>query len=130
MTSLNESTTWLAGSPPTLNLDPEWLDSSGAATRRAPGGVHIAFQPDDVKNGLGKLVLTLIELIRDLLERQAIRRIEAGSLSDLEIERIGTTFLRLSEQMTALKAAFGLAGEDLNLDLGPLGTLLDDCQAD
>jgi gas vesicle protein GvpK len=92
----------------------------------APGGLRIAFQPDDVKNGLGRLVLTVVELVRELLERQAIRRIEAGSLTDLEIERIGTTFLRLSEQMDTLKAAFGLEGQDLNLDLGPLGKLLDD----
>lgn len=91
----------------------------------APGGLRIAFQPDDVRTGLGRLVLTLVELIRELLERQAIRRIEAGSLTDPEIERIGTTFLRLSEQMEVLKAAFGLEGQDLNLDLGPLGTLLD-----
>ncbi len=130
MTYSNERATSLAGSPPSLNLEPEWLEASGANTRPVPGGLHIAFQPDDVKNGLGKLVLTLIELIRELLERQAIRRIEAGSLSDHEIERIGTTFLRLSEQMAALKATFGLEGEDLNLDLGPLGTLLDDCRAD
>jgi hypothetical protein len=89
-------------------------------------GLRIALQPDDVKNGLGRLVLTIVELVRELLERQAIRRIEAGSLTDPEIERIGTTFLRLSEQMETLKAAFGLEGQDLNLDLGPLGKLLDD----
>ena len=96
--------------------------SAGAA----PGGMRIAFQPDDVKNGLGRLVLTIVELVRELLERQAIRRIEAGSLTDVEIERIGTTFLRLSEQIGVLKTAFGLEGQDLNLDLGPLGKLLDD----
>ncbi len=90
-----------------------------------PGGLRIAFQPDDVRSGLGRLVLTLVELIRELLERQAIRRIEAGSLTEPEIERIGTTFLRLSEQMEILKTAFGLEGQDLNLDLGPLGPLLD-----
>lgn len=88
--------------------------------------MRIAFQPDDVKNGLGRLVLTIVELVRELLERQAIRRIEAGSLTEVEIERIGTTFLRLSEQIGVLKTAFGLEGQDLNLDLGPLGKLLDD----
>jgi DNA polymerase sigma len=67
-------------------------------------------------------------LIRDLLERQAIRRVEAGTLTDCEIERLGTTFLQLSEQMVFLKSVFGLEGEDLNLDLGPLGKLLDDVQ--
>ncbi len=90
-----------------------------------PGSLRIAFNPDDVRSGLGRLVLTLVELIRELLERQALRRIEAGSLTDPEIERIGTTFLKLSEQMEILKSAFGLEGQDLNLDLGPLGTLLD-----
>jgi hypothetical protein len=83
-----------------------------------------ALQPDDVRSGLGKLVLTVIELLRELLERQAIRRIEAGSLTDAEIERLGTTFLRLADEMQRLKREFGLSDEDLNLDLGPLGRLL------
>jgi hypothetical protein len=87
-------------------------------------GMRIALNPEDVRDGLGRLVLTLMELLRELLERQALRRIEGGSLTDPEIERLGTTFLRLSEQMETMKAAFGLAGEDLNLDLGPLGKLL------
>ena len=90
-----------------------------------PAGLRIAFQPDDVRSGLGRLVLTVIELVRELLERQAMRRIEAGSLTEPEIERLGTTFLKLSEQMETLKAAFGLEGQELNLDLGPLGKLLD-----
>lgn len=85
---------------------------------------RIALKPDDVKNGLGKLVLTLVELIRQLLERQAIRRIDAGTLDDAEIERLGLTFLRLAEQIEWLKGEFGLQDEDLNLDLGPLGKLL------
>jgi hypothetical protein len=79
---------------------------------------------EDVKNGLAKLVLTVVELLRQLLERQALRRIEAGSLTDAEVERLGLTLLRLSEQMDALKETFGLTDEDLNLDLGPLGRLL------
>ncbi len=101
--------------------------SEFARVLAAPGpkaGTHIAFQPDDVKQGLGKLVLTVVELLRELLERQAIRRMDAGSLTDAEIERLGTTFLHLSEQMEVLKVAFGLEGEDLNIDLGPLGKLL------
>ena len=85
---------------------------------------RITLDPEDVKNGLGKLVLTLVELLRELLERQAIRRIEAGSLTDEEIERRGSTFLRLSEQGEKLKNHFGLADADLNIDLGPLGRLL------
>jgi len=85
---------------------------------------RIALDPDDVKTGLGKLVLTVVALVRDLLERQAIRRMEAGSLTDAEIERIGTTFMRLGEEIERLKKEFGLEGEELNIDLGPLGKLL------
>ena len=66
-----------------------------------PTSPRINLNPDDLRNGLAKLVLTLIELLRELLERQAIRRIEGGSLRDDEVERIGSTFLQLSEQMVA-----------------------------
>lgn len=90
----------------------------------SPRRVHIALDPDDVKNGLGKLVLTLVELLRELLERQAIRRMESGSLTDQEIERLGMTFLQLSEQVEVLKQTFCLGDDDLNIDLGPLGKLL------
>jgi len=79
---------------------------------------------EGVEQGLAKLVLTLIELIRRLLEKQAIRRIEAGSLTDEQIERMGETFLKLEQKMAELKAAFGLEGEELNLSLGPLGDLM------
>jgi len=89
-----------------------------------PASLRVAIRPDDVGKGLGKLVLTLVELIRQLLERQAIRRIEAGSLADDEIERLGTTFLQLGEQVTLLREQFGLDEDELNLDLGPLGKLL------
>jgi hypothetical protein len=92
------------------------------AKARAPQ--RIALDPADVKTGLGKLVLTVVALVRDLLERQAIRRMEAGSLTDAEIERIGTTFMRLGEEIERLKVQFGLEGEELNIDLGPLGKLL------
>lgn len=94
------------------------------APSRLPSAPRLALKPDEVKNGLGKLVLTLVELLRELLERQAIRRIEAGALTDMEIERLGTTFLQLNEQMQHLKKTFGLQDEDLNIDLGPLGRLL------
>jgi hypothetical protein len=85
---------------------------------------RIKADPDEVERGLAKLVLTLIELLRQLMERQALRRVEAGSLSDVEIERLGDTFLRLGRRMEELKAAFGLEDEDLNLSLGPLGNLM------
>ncbi len=80
--------------------------------------------PEDVERGLAKLVLTLIELLRQLMERQALRRMEGGSLSDEEIERLGQTFMKLEMRMDELKQLFGLADEDLNLHLGPLGDLL------
>ena len=70
-----------------------------------------------------QLVLTLVELLRELLERQALKRIEGGSLTEEEIENLGRTFLRLAEEMQRLKRQFGLTDDDLNLDLGPLGRL-------
>ena len=85
---------------------------------------RIDCDPEKVEQGLAKLVLTLIELIRRLLERQALKRMEAGSLTDEEIERVGETFMKLDLRMEELKAAFGLQGEDLNLNLGPLGDLM------
>lgn len=78
----------------------------------------------NVEQGLAKLVLTLIELVRRLLEKQAIRRMEGGSLTEEEIERLGETFLKLEQKMVELKATFGLEDEDLNLNLGPLGDLM------
>jgi len=84
---------------------------------------QIRLDPEHARNGLLQLVLTLVELLRELLERQAIRRIDSGTLAAEEIERLGLTFLRLSEEMERLKQQFGFDDEDLNLDLGPLGTL-------
>lgn len=80
--------------------------------------------PEGLEKGLAQLVLTLVELLRELMERQAVRRIEAGTLTDEEVERLGRTFMALSERMDELKEAFGLTDQDLNLDLGPLGNLL------
>jgi len=107
-------------------LDPRlaWDPEAPAMTPTALDGLRVDLRPDDVRNGLGKLVLTLVELIRQLLERQAIRRMEAGSLTDAEVERLGLTFLRLAEQVEELKRVFDLEDEELNLDLGPLGSLL------
>ena len=79
---------------------------------------------EGVEQGLAKLVLTLVELLRQLLERQALRRIEAGSIDDNDIERLGETFMKLAQRMEDLKVAFGLEGEELNLNLGPLGDLM------
>ena len=80
--------------------------------------------PESVERGLAQLVLTLVELLRQLMERQALRKMEKGSLDDEQVEQLGLTFMRLAERMEELKAEFGLEQEDLNLDLGPLGSLL------
>jgi hypothetical protein len=77
-----------------------------------------------IERGLAQLVLTLVELVRQLLERQALRRVEGGTLSDEEVERLGTALMQLEERMEELKREFGLGDEDLNLELGPLGRLL------
>jgi uncharacterized protein YgbK (DUF1537 family) len=97
--------------------------SSAPAAATAAAASQVRINPENVRNGLLRLVLTLIELLRELLERQALRRIDGGSLSAAEIERLGLTFFRLSEEIERLKQQFGLTDEDLNLDLGPLGKL-------
>jgi hypothetical protein len=81
-------------------------------------------EPEDVQRSVAKLVLTLVEFLRQLLERQAIRRMEAGTLTAEETESIGLALMRLEETVRDLGARFGLTPEDLNLDLGPLGRLL------
>ena len=85
---------------------------------------QIKIDPEGVEKGLAKLVLTVIELLRQLMEKQALHRIDAGSLSEEEIERLGETFMKLDVRMEELMVTFGLEGEELNLNLGPLGDLL------
>jgi hypothetical protein len=80
--------------------------------------------PEDVRRSVAKLVLTLVEFIRQLLERQAIRRMDAGTLTPEEIEAVGTALMRLEETVRDIGRQFGLAQDDLNLDLGPLGRLM------
>lgn len=80
--------------------------------------------PDDVRRSVAKLVLTLVEAIRQLLERQAIRRMENETLTEVETEAIGLALMRLEETVRDIAAQFGLAPEDLNLDLGPIGKLV------
>lgn len=99
--------------------DEDCLPSPLAGQRR-----RLNIDQDNVKNGLGQLVLTLVKLLHELLERQAIRRIDAGSLSDDEIERIGVTLMRQVEEIERLRKEFGLEEDELNIDLGPLGKLL------
>ena len=85
---------------------------------------RIDADPDSVAQGLGQLVLTIVELLRQLMERQALRRIDGGGLTEEQVERLGTTFMELDRRMEELREHFGLEPEDLNLDLGPLGRLL------
>lgn len=85
---------------------------------------RIDARPDDIEAGLAKLVLTLIEFLRQVLEHQAVRRMEGGGLSDEQIENLGLALMRLQERLGEIKTAFGLEGEELNIDLGPLGRLL------
>jgi hypothetical protein len=109
-----------------LLCDPGDLDAFATELERpgSPLPRRVNADPEGVEHGLAKLVLTLVELLRQLMERQAIHRMEAGSLTDQEIERLGQTFMKLQSRMEELKVAFGLEDEDLNLHLGPLGDLL------
>ena len=79
--------------------------------------------PENVDSGLARLILTVVELLRNVLEHQAVRRMDSGSLTDEQIERLGLGLLRLNERMDELKSVFHLTDEDLNIDLGPLGRL-------
>lgn len=81
---------------------------------------------ESVQRDLARLVLTIVELLRELMERQALRRVDEGDLSDEQVEDLGVALMRLEEAMTELREHFGLSPGDLNLDLGPLGTLLPD----
>jgi hypothetical protein len=95
------------------------LDRIGTALPR-----RVNADPEQVEKGLAQLVLTLVELLRQLMERQALRRMEQGTLTDEQIDRLGETFMKLESRMTELKEHFGLEDRDLNLNLGPLGDLL------
>jgi Gas vesicle protein K len=104
-----------------LDLDPFARDLrriDNALSRRLDA------DPENVQRGLAQLVLTIVELLRQLMERQALRRVEAGNLDDETVERLGRTLMALESRMDELKQTFELTDEDINLDLGPLGRLL------
>ena len=92
-----------------------------AIARALPDRINA--DPEHVEQGLARLVLTVIELLREVLEHQAIRRMDGGTLTDEEIERLGMALLKLNHRMGELKTTFGLTDKDLNIDLGPLGRL-------
>lgn len=87
-----------------------------------PGRIDAS--PEDIEAGVGKLVLTLVEFLRQVLEHQAVRRMEGGGLSDEEMERLGIALMRLEERLDDIRESFGIDRDDLNIDLGPLGRLL------
>lgn len=92
----------------------------------APRDRTLDLDPDRVGNDLAALVLTVVELLRQLMERQAVRRFDAGTLSEEQEERLGTALMLLDQRMDELCERHGLSRSDLNLDLGPLGPLLAD----
>ncbi|WP_245666968.1 gas vesicle protein K [Actinomadura latina] len=127
-----------AGDPFTDDILAGRTPSHGAPVRAAPARERdlrerssrtmqrLRADPETVERDLVKLVLTLVELIRQLMERQALRRAEGGDLTDRQVEDLGLALMRLDEAMTRLKDHFDLDDHDLNLDLGPLGPLLPD----
>ena len=108
----------LAAPPDLRGLGGGARSLDNALTRR------VNADPESVERGLAQLVLTIVELLRQLMERQALRRVDGGGLTDEEVERLGSTFKALNDRMAELREQFGLTEEDLNLDLGPLGRLL------
>lgn len=100
------------------------LDDLAHRNERTAPRTRIDADPERLEQGLAQLVLTLVDLLRQLLERQAIRRMESGSLHDEEIERLGMAFMKMEERMQDLLEVFGLEQGDLDIDLGPLGRLI------
>jgi gas vesicle protein GvpK len=105
--------------PPDIDL---FADDHPRLRDALPGRVNA--DPEGLERGLAQLVLTIIELLRQIMERQALRRIDGGGLSEDQVERLGQTFMELDKRMAQLRDEFGLTEEDLNLDLGPLGRLM------
>jgi hypothetical protein len=109
----------LLHTPPDVDLFAAERESVDASLSR-----RINADPENLERGLAQLVLTIVELLRQLMERQALRRIDGGTLTDDQVERLGRTFMELDRRMQELREQFGLTQEDLNLRLGPLGDLL------
>ena len=104
--------------------DPQELPTAALAALPRALPDRIDADPAQVEQGLAKLVLTVVELLRKVLEHQAVRRMDGGTLSEAEIETLGLALLKLDERMGEIKKVFGLTDADLNIDLGPLGRLL------
>ncbi len=111
--------------PPARTDKKAWSKIDPARVPLVPGRVERSdFEPAKIEHGIAKLALTVVELIRRLMERQAIRKMEGGTLTEVQVERLGEAFRRLEAKMGELKRIFGLQDEELNLDLGPLGALM------
>jgi hypothetical protein len=110
-----------ADSADATGADVETTAALHAIARALPERINA--DPERVEQGLARLVLTVIELLREVLEHQAIRRMDGGTLTDAEVEKLGMALLKLNQRMDELKTHFGLTDEDLNIDLGPLGRL-------
>jgi hypothetical protein len=117
-----------SNSPPTspvaithavTELERELASAASGTTSR------IDCSSENIEQSLARLVLGLIDLLRRLLERQAIRRMEGGSLTDAQVEEMGLSLMKLEQKVKEIAEQFGLKPEDLNLDMGPLGTLWD-----
>src|SRR2546429_4593995 len=112
-----------------MSIDAE-LDDLRREVERLRGILpeRVDVDPDGVEHGLAKLVLTLVEFLRQLLERQAVRRMEGGTLSDEEVERMGLALMRLEQKVHEMARTFGIDPSELNLELGPLGRLATACR--
>lgn len=121
MNSLTSSHAAVSGaeSPATL----EQVLAAAQALAAKPKTGKLSLDPENLRQGLGQLVLTLVKLLHELLERQAVRRIEGGAMTDKQIEDVGYTLMRQSEEIARLASEFGLQESDLDLDLGPIGRL-------
>ena len=115
----------------TRNLSPDEIGAAVADLKKQLQSVSagpmetLDCNSETLEQGLARLVMSIVELLRRLLERQAIRRMEGGSLEDAQIEEMGLALMKLEEKVREICAQFGLRMEDLNLDLGPLGNLLE-----
>jgi hypothetical protein len=109
-----------------VHLEIEELDALRAEIERRTAAEVPRWNadPEDVQRSVARLLLAITEFLRKLMEKQAIRRMEAGTLTDEEVEKLGLALMRLEETLHEIAARFGLAPEDLNLDLGPLGRLI------
>jgi len=97
-----------------------------APTSQSPADPNsrVSIDPENAANGIARLVLTLIKFLHELMQRQALRRMEKGSLTPTQVERLGVALMKQAEELERLRREFGLEEEELNLDLGPLGRLV------